>query len=102
MAESEHVTYQSSIEGLIWRENINGPINWGLEDKDHLTYPKSGWPYHKCYGDVATTWNGKFATLLPAIYNEETDSDAYSIGEFDSLSEAMEAVEANINLSLAF
>jgi hypothetical protein len=92
------ITFPSAISGLVWRENINGPINWFLEEIEATGYSKAAGTYYpKGYGSVQKDYRNKFTTNLPKPYEPETDSDAYSVGEFDTMEEAMKAVENSYN-----
>lgn len=81
-----------------WEQNANYPNNYFLEKRYYVMgkswlHDKSGihiygWVTEVMYGED----KGKFEAGHPTYYDEETDSDAVSLGLFDSVEEAMKAV----------
>lgn len=99
---TDHKTFASTIEGMIWKENPNGPINWSLEEIE-LTYnSKHGHSFHKCFAAVEKKYDGKYRADVPFYYDEETDSDCLDLGTYNTLEEAMKIAEQNINQDIHY
>lgn len=86
-----------------WEQNANYPNNYTLEKKYCVLgktwmHDKSGihiygWVDEVIYGDNI----GKIEAGVPVPYDEETDSDAVSLGFYESVQAAMRAVLENNN-----
>lgn len=91
------------IEGsqAYWEQNANYPNNYTLEKRWYKSgaswlHDKSGiniygWIEEETIGENI----GKFEAGHPTIYDPETDSDAISLGYYDTVEEAMNAILAN-------
>lgn len=81
-----------------WEQNANYPNNYTIEKRYYKMgkswlHDKSGihiygWIEEVMYGED----KGKFKAGHPAIYDEETDSDAVCLGLFDTVEDAMKAI----------
>jgi hypothetical protein len=65
----------------VWVQNANFPNNYTLEKKDCIF----GWTEEVAYGDR----KGMIEATIPAIPEDENDSDCEIIGYFDSVASAM-------------